>query len=300
MENSSKLSEKHSNESKSSLIGKSGGTCSGDNILNQKQELLRQFDPHLKEQLLPHIWNVISYNPLRFYIAHNEHKQIIISSVKKEKLNLNDDNFNLSLTSEIHSLCPTKIIIEAIPVEVTRHEDPLELSSEHKYTITFETQIEKQKTITIGPKSLDEILQELHNRTLIVEQQTKAGEALSSIILAMEKDNKVIINKDVTTPGFYLINNQIKGYNIENYHPNPSKEEIAKCLESLELLQQNFKNKDVFPTVLKWSIMAPFNYVMKQTNSNSWMPWLYLYGFPRTGKTTLGHLESAILGALQQ
>ena len=44
-----------------------------------------------------------------------------------------------------------------------------------RLTIRFETQIESS---TIGPKTLDEILLELRNRTLIIDQN-KAIEALS-------------------------------------------------------------------------------------------------------------------------
>ena len=49
-----------------SLLGKSGGnTISGNNHAQlQKQDLLSQFNPNLKEQLLSHTWNIINYNPL--------------------------------------------------------------------------------------------------------------------------------------------------------------------------------------------------------------------------------------------
>jgi hypothetical protein len=106
---------KYSKEKKVSLKGKSGGTLLSENnkLLNQKQELLKQFDPHLKEQLLAHVWNVISYNPLKFYIADSQQKQIIISTIKKEKIKQYDSNLDISLLREFQSLCPTKIIIEA-------------------------------------------------------------------------------------------------------------------------------------------------------------------------------------------
>lgn len=283
-----------------SLLGKSGsgGTISSEeeSSLITKSDLLSQLDPTLREQLSPRIWEIINYHPLKLYIAHREHKQIILASIKNNKIQKHDPFTNLDLTSEINSINLSKIIIGAIPTAISRHEDPLELTKENKYTIKFETQIETQSTFTLGPSSLDEIIQQLHNRTLVLDQN-KATEALSAIILSMEKDNRVIVNKEITTPGYYLIDGQIKASNNNKYnHPNPSKEEIAKCVELLELLQQRFKTKDIFPTILKWSIAAPFNYVMKQANRDSWMSWLYLYGFPRTGKTTLGYLESAIWG----
>ena len=39
---------------------------------------------------------------------------------------------------------------------------------------------------------------------------------------------------------------------------------------------------------------------MKQKNNNKiWIPWLYLYGSSRTGKTTLGDISCAIQGNYQ-
>src|SRR5688500_12433163 len=37
---------------------------------------------------------------------------------------------------------------------------------------------------------------------------------------------------------------------------------------NLDKLIKKFKNKDVFPTLIKWSIVAPFNYVLKQLHKN--------------------------------
>ena len=51
----------------------------------------------------------------------------------------------------------------------------------------------------------------------------------------------------------------------------------------LDILQPKFKNKDILPTVLKWSIIAPFDYVLKQIHKQ-WMKWLYPYGWANTGK----------------
>ena len=279
------------NNKGNSLLGKSGGDITSEeesSSLITKQDLLSQLDPVLTEQLSSHTWEIINYNPLKLYIAHRERKQIILASIKNNKIHKHDLFTNLSLTSEINSINLSKIIIGAIPIEISRHEDPLGLSTENKYTIKFETQIETQNTFTLGPSSLDEIVQELHNRTLILDHN-KAVEALSAIILSMEKDNKVTIKKDIITPGYYLVDNKIiVGCNNNNQSNNLSKEQIANCLELLELLQQKFKNDKVFPTIVKWSCSAPFVYVMKQKNNNKiWIPCLYLYGSSRTGKTTL-------------
>ena len=291
------------NNKGNSLLGKSGGNIISEesSSLITKTDLLSQLDPTLREQLSPHTWEIINYNPLKLYIAHRERKQIILASIKSNKIRKQDDYYNLSFTSEINSINLSKIIIGAIPIEISRHEDPLGLSTANKYTIKFETQIETQNTFTLGPSSLDEIIQELHNRTLILDH-TKAVEALSAIILSKEKDNKVHTKKDIITPGYYLVDNKIiigcnNNITNDNNQSNFSKEQITNCLELLELLQQKFKNDKVFPTIVKWSCIAPFVYVMKQKNNNKiWIPWLYLYGSSRTGKTTLGDISCAIQG----
>lgn len=142
------------NDKENSLLGKSGGR----NIITSQEEfslpttksdLLSQLDPTLVEQLAPHTWEIINYDLLKLYIAHREHKQIILASIQNKKISRQDNHLNLSLTSEINSIKLSKIIIGAIPVEISRHEDPLGLASENKYTIKFQTQIENSKYLYI-------------------------------------------------------------------------------------------------------------------------------------------------------
>ncbi len=64
----------------------------------------------------------------------------------------------------------------------------------------------------------------------------------------------------------------------------------------LDELAEWFKHaKDRFATVIKWGVIAPFIYAMKQRGK--WVPWLYLYGASNVGKTTLGKNSSKHLGS---
>ena len=75
------------NNKGNSLLGKSGGNIiSEESSLITKTDLLSQLDPTLREQLSPHTWEIINYNPLKLYIAHREHKQIILASIKNNKI----------------------------------------------------------------------------------------------------------------------------------------------------------------------------------------------------------------------
>jgi hypothetical protein len=130
------------NDKENLLLGKSGGNITSEEEFSSqftKSDLLSQLDPSLKEQLSPHTWEIINYNPLRLYIAHREHKQIILASIQSKKITRQDEHLGLSLASEINSINLSKIIVGAIPVEISRHEDPLRLTKENKYTIKFYT-----------------------------------------------------------------------------------------------------------------------------------------------------------------
>ena len=87
------------NNKGNSLLGKSGGNNISEesSSLITKTDLLSQLDPTLRDQLSSHTWEIINYNPLKLYIAHREHKQIILASIKSNKIRKQDDYYNLSL-----------------------------------------------------------------------------------------------------------------------------------------------------------------------------------------------------------
>ena len=132
----------------------------------------------------------------------------------------------------------------------------------------------------------------LRDRALILISRG-ASEALSAIINAFAKDEKIIVDKEVNTPGFYFVEGRVRGYKAD--HPNPSVKSIKKCVQLLDTLQTRYKRKDIFPTIVKWAIVAPFDYAFKQING-TWIPWLYLYGWPNTGKTSGGDISCAVWG----
>jgi hypothetical protein len=291
----SSLTPKNNNNSLESLVGLEGRNGREKNSNNDKDNnkisLLQQLHPNVREQLSNHVWEIISYNPPKFLVAHNNYKQIVYAALKEERRSLTDYNgIENGFKEIVSSLYFSKIVIGAIPVEVTLNQNPLGLF-EHKYTITFETQ--SNDSFTIGPKNLDEIVAFLKDRSLIYIS-TKATEVLSIIISAFERNGISIVKNDMETSGFYLIDGKIKQYNSSNNnnnnnHPKPTLDQIQKCCDLLEILQAKFKNKDVLPTLIKWSLVAPYDYVLKQVHKK-WIPWLYPYGWSNTGKSTLGDI----------
>ena len=266
------------------LEGKVGGNIT-ENEIPKQDNILDQLDSNIKYQLEDNVFGIINYNPLQFIIAYKQRKQVVNAFIKKSVKEDLDNPFK----NEMRSITLSKIIIDAIPLVITRHIDPLGFSSIPKYTIKFVSSSNIE--FTIKEKTIDEIVGELRESALVVIEY-KAFEALSIIIHAFEKLGKMKINDNIGKPGFYLI----KDYVVSNdSFPIPTKEEIIQCIDTLEILQSRHKKKEVFPTILKWSIAAPFDFAMKQKN-NMYIPWLFLYGFPNTGKTTSSNLGNATYG----
>jgi hypothetical protein len=282
------------------LVGLTGGNnINGDITTDKKVAIFEQLHQNIREGLSDHTWEIINYNPLRFIIAHTEHNQIIHASVRNRRNIIYDNRGNDTGKYElIPYLKLHNIVIGAIPVEIISHENPLK-QTERKFTIKFSTHTAKK--LTVGPKPLEEIISELREKALVYVSRG-ASEALAVIISAFAKDKKIIINTEVETPGFYFINsgdiNSSSNSKIVSYktnHPRPTLQEFQKSADLLDELSLKYDSKEIFATVIKWSIVAPFGFVFKQVKG-IWIPWLHLYGHSGTGKTTIGDISSAIWG----
>lgn len=179
-------------------------------------------------------------------------------------------------------IVPRISIIDCYPITITIHNNPLFRQSE-SIEIHFNT------GLTIGPcNNINEIIKLLENKGHILNKY-KACDALNSIISAFKQRKLIEYVSGVTTPGYYIVNDNFLA-NETSQSREISKEEVMKCCDYLDLLaEKGWKNKCIFPTVLKWGIMSPFSFIIKY-NSNNWMPWLQLYGHGQTGKTSLGKL----------
>jgi Bifunctional DNA primase/polymerase, N-terminal len=188
----------------------------------------------------------------------------------------------------------SNIIIDAIPKKIYVYKDnPLLKKSLERTKINFESSI--CEDFEVGPYDNDEaIIKELDNRHLVLNKKT-ADEALSCIINAF-KENKLVETLDgVTTGGYYLLKGKLKVVEItQSITSEFDEEKVKQCIQFLEYLAaKGWKNKHIFPTVLKWGIIAPFIFSIK-FNSDDWIPWLQLHGCGQTGKTTLGYLVLSI------
>lgn len=177
------------NTDNNSLAGIEGGNIHLST--SKKISILNQLQPELREELLKHNWEIISYNPTRFLVAHSEHKQIIFAELKEKDVTIRNNNSGATIENEtsetISYLNFSRIVVGAIPVEVILNKNPLGLFDQ-KYTIKLVTHSEL--SFTIGPKTLDEIISCLKDRSLSY-MPTKATEALSIIINAFERSGQL-------------------------------------------------------------------------------------------------------------
>ena len=189
---------------------------------------------------------------------------------------------------------PSKSIIDIAPKKLTYFNNPIFPKAEPKVQLEFSDGL-KYILKKLGPcNNIHEVLKILENDGYILNK-SKAHDAFNSIVSAM-KENKGLVEyiEDVTTSGYYLVKDSIVKKDITQ-RKNVSKEDAEKCCLLLDkLAEEGWVNKNIFPTVLKWAILATFNFVIKQLDKNNFIPWLMLYGKSKSGKSTLGEISNKI------
>ena len=133
---------------------------------DKKVEFLQQLHPNIKEKLVGNVWGITNFEPLRFIIAHREYNRVIRATTHKRKKLVPDNkgDFDENRYEIIPYLKPRDIIFNAIPTEIISHENPLGFI-EHKFTIRFTTNTGKK--VSIGPRTIEEIVAELRERALV-------------------------------------------------------------------------------------------------------------------------------------
>jgi hypothetical protein len=160
------------------------------------------------------------------------------------------------------------------------------------------------KTFTQVRKTIEQIMDYLKNEGYIMPGYG-ANEALSAMITAFREDGKLSIDRTINAKGLYWIDNKLVPVRLEEEYlsaydefmslPIEEQQQIAKeTVEFVENLNKNFK-PGVIPTALKIGLTSPANFALKQyTNDIVYIPSLFTYGWPRTGKTTASVIPSAL------
>jgi hypothetical protein len=269
-------------------LGLGAFSCNWKEIQNELEMML---PPDILQELNPHIYKLISYNPLTFIVADQNRKEIIKSVVITFRETGDGGNKTTTATTvTVQNYIPKKVIIDAIPTKVVINNNPLDGGKTYQITFTHKA---SKKPFTLGPGTAKYVVEELQNRGRYVSKD--AVEALTAVLTKYEDNEIAEINNKIPYPGYYYIDNKIIGCDItqrldfDPYNNQEHKKEALECIEVLEGLQSRNKKEAAFPTLLKWGLIAPFSFIIKTESkvAENALPGVQLYDKPDTGKSTL-------------
>ena len=182
-----------------------------------------------------------------------------------------------------------KVFIGA-PTKVIEYSNPI--GGVTKYEIVWE--VPGKRPIHIGPAYVDEILDRLKVENLVVASRY-VSDVFASIIHGYERRGRAEIKSELESPGFYYLEDKLVAVKVDV--EKPSQEELKEALLLLNELGTKWFNhiQNRFSDMVVWGAIAPFIFAYKQ-KYNRWIKWRYLYGAPKTGKTTLGEIVLAMWG----
>ncbi|RLG96851.1 DNA primase, partial [Candidatus Bathyarchaeota archaeon] len=267
--------ERAGNPPKKELKGKSGIQEIAEALLGEEQglELIRKLEELLGKAspFKDSIFSLIDFQRKLYYVA-NPMKGIIARASERNS-----------------GIVYHELIAECCPTNITIYEDPL--NGDRKFEVEFNGLVNKK----IGPADLESIASQL--RMLgVVKHRRLLEDALSSIITAFIRSGKAEIRRELEKPGFYYIDGELKAV---KWQPEDfTKEDLRKALLFLIELREKWYAYlgERFTTVVKWGIIAPFSYAIKQIRGTYGVhfPWILLHGSSFSGKSSLGKLIRAI------
>ena len=176
------------------------------------------------------------------------------------------------------------------PTKVTVYINPL--GGITKYEVIWET-LTRPRPLHIGPAPIEDIVDRLKAEGLVVNHRL-VKDVINTIMDAYLWKGRAEVREEIESPGFYLVDERIIAVRWDTIPP--AREELREALQLLENLGNVWFNHVIerFITAFKWWCIGPFNYIYKQLHK--WYEWLYLYGPPDTGKSTLNKIGLSIWG----
>ncbi len=252
-----------------------------------------QLDNNILTELNQVTHYVSNFEPPKFYIANPEFNKIVVGYAGKRTIY--EDGEPIGEEDELRYSTP---VIDAIPISGIKYDN--DIRTDKRYKITFKTNT--GQTFTCQPNTVEDIIIELRGRGLIAKRLT-AEDALRGILNSMEEDNEIEITNEVEEAGFYVDpkdRNKIACYGMK--FEQPTKEQIKETCDFINLLVEKYHKKTInndlmgdrraLPvTMLKWSICAPFDWVMKEYDR--WLQWIQLGGWYSVAKNKLAKIALA-------
>jgi hypothetical protein len=256
---------------------------------NDDSNELEGIQESIRSQLGSLVHAVVSSNPPTMYVAHKGERRIIKAVIKFVTETTNGyDIHNQEQIMRKQLLLWKHQLILATPIKVVINDSPID---ENKtYQVTF---ISKSKDpFTIGPGSINYIIEELVNRGKVL-RKAEATDALTAILNRYEELGLAEVNESVIQAGYYYIKGRFETHKVPQVldkEPDPNKK--LECIDFLDELSIKWQNRDIFPTVIKWTTLAPFNFIFKA--NDKWLRNIHAYGWSSSGKTSLGKIALAV------
>ena len=179
-------------------------------------------------------------------------------------------------------------LILAVPVKVIINDSPIDENKTYQVTFIGKS----KKPFTIGPGSINYIIEELASKGRVL-RKAEAVDALTAILNRYEELGLAEVKESVTQPGYYYIKDKFETHEITQVlDKEPDPDQVLECIGFLDELATKWNNKDIFPTVIKWATLAPFNYIFKAIDK--WLKNTHGYGWSSSGKTSLGKIVLAV------
>jgi hypothetical protein len=237
-------------------------------------------EPKVAKRIEKEIEDKIQYNPLKDmvvaitgtntrYVNNNIMNHITYHHVRI----LNDQD--LSKENRVIKVCLKGLTVYNNPL----NEDPRLFKAE------FITAI--NKPLELGPSMISEIYDFLNDSGYVIG--SKYGkDALPAIFNQFIEEDKATIKNEIDYPGFFWDKNTKKLITIDYPLTEPSAKELKDSLNLLEEFAECHEEKIKLAHILKWGLISPFSFAIKQRGK--WINHLFLYGKAGSGKTTLADM----------
>ena len=263
----------------------------GESAIDDEDDELKGIDINILQKLSPHVCSVVSSNPPIMYVAHKGKRKIIKAVVKfvtETTTTTDNSNAKQERKTQKQLLLWKQQLIFAVPIKVIINDSPIDENKTYQVTFIGKS----KKPFTVGPGSINYIIEELASKGKVL-RKAEAVDALTATINRYEEVGLAEVNESVTQVGYYYIKGKFETHEITQVlDKDPDSDKVKECIGLLDELATKWQNRDIFPTVIKWATLAPFNYIFKA--NDKWLRNIHGYGWASSGKTSLGKISLAV------
>ena len=185
---------------------------------------------------------------------------------------------------------------EAIPIfsfsvnDIKKIEDPI--TGDVSYVLT----ISNNKVLSEIRGDANEIFEQLRRKGYVLRNiivpRLYAKDVLNEILFELS-EKKI----EPIAQGFFYIGDMVIANKVDLIKNGEAIDVIRELIERFYKYNQDYYSK--FITVLAWILLSPFNFIKKQLGYEP-IPFLLIYGWTRTGKTSMLRLCEYIWGVYRE